>query len=43
MQTETLKTCIECNSHPVRQRGKYLCYKCFYKAMKDLLRAEDGE
>lgn len=32
--------CTECNTNPVRQVGKYLCYRCFEKAMRDLLRRE---
>lgn len=37
------KTCTECKVDPVRQVGKYLCYSCFEKALRDLLRSDDGE
>lgn len=33
------RKCVEC-SDPVRQVGKYLCYVCYEKAMRDLLRRD---
>ena len=33
--------CVECND-PVRQVGKYLCYVCYEKALRDLLRRDDA-
>lgn len=35
------KVCIECKIYPVRQRGKYLCYSCFDKALRDLFRRDE--
>ena len=35
------RKCVEC-SDPVRQVGKHLCYVCFEKAMRDLLRKDDA-
>lgn len=37
------KVCVECKSYPVRQEGKHLCYVCFEKALRDLLRDEKGD
>lgn len=35
------RKCVECND-PVRQVGKYLCYACYDKAMRDLLKEDDA-
>lgn len=39
--TKPEKVCIECKAYPVRQQGKYLCYACFEKAFRDLLRRDE--
>ena len=35
------RKCVEC-SDPVRQVGKHLCYVCYEKALRDLLRSDDA-